>query len=176
MLSALSALLTRQMPLAMSEPTLCFLPHCPRSVNEALLRANWRPGELDRLLLVSNTFETYLLQCAGFDGGGTDLAQNERRQRRQGALHISTRCVIRSAAFSNLGFAAHLWGAAIRRRTGNQLTTRSAPHLLVTPLPHSKDPPPLMERAFADISFQSIRADSLPPADSDFWTLPPVSN
>ena len=51
------------MPLALPCPTLCFLPHCPRSVNEALVRANWRPGELDRLLLVSNTFETYLLQC-----------------------------------------------------------------------------------------------------------------
>ena len=33
-----------------------------------------------------------------------------------------------------------------------------------------------MERAFADISFQSIRADALPPADSDFWTLPPASS
>ena len=61
-------------------------------------------------------------------------------------------------------------------RSAGQLTTRTAPHLDVTPLPHSKDPPPLMERAFADISFQSIRAAALPPADSDFWTLPPVSS
>lgn len=62
-----SSVLIAQLTLGVSAATLCFLPHCPRSVNEALLRANWRPGELDRLCLVSNTFETYLLQCACLD-------------------------------------------------------------------------------------------------------------
>lgn len=53
-----------QLSLGVAQPTLFYLPHCPRSLNEALLRANWRPGALDRLFLVSNTFDTYMLQYA----------------------------------------------------------------------------------------------------------------
>ena len=43
-----------------SQPSLVFLPHCPRQLTNNLLWSNWSPGRLLNLVLVSNSFSTTL--------------------------------------------------------------------------------------------------------------------
>lgn len=41
------------------EPTLVYMPHCPKELYEALLRANWNENRLRQCILVGNTLEHY---------------------------------------------------------------------------------------------------------------------
>ncbi|KAM0756318.1 hypothetical protein T439DRAFT_26445 [Meredithblackwellia eburnea MCA 4105] len=41
------------------ETTLLFMPHCPRSLFEELLRKNWNPSHLSRLIILGNRLEQY---------------------------------------------------------------------------------------------------------------------
>ncbi|GLT66816.1 hypothetical protein SLA2020_391630 [Shorea laevis] len=41
------------------QPTLFFMPHCEAVLYNNLLKANWTPESLNRMLLFGNSFETY---------------------------------------------------------------------------------------------------------------------
>ena len=43
----------------LSEPTLVYMPHCPKELYEALLRANWKKEALDHIILCGNELSLY---------------------------------------------------------------------------------------------------------------------
>ncbi|GAA5837577.1 hypothetical protein JCM9279_006796 [Rhodotorula babjevae] len=47
-------------PLCLDRPTLLYVPHGPRTLFEALLRANWTsPAQLERVILLANRLDLY---------------------------------------------------------------------------------------------------------------------
>ncbi|GAA5890916.1 hypothetical protein JCM5296_001225 [Sporobolomyces johnsonii] len=46
-------------PLPLSHPTLLYIPHGPRSLFNALLRANWSSSQLERMILLGNRLDLY---------------------------------------------------------------------------------------------------------------------
>lgn len=50
----------------LSEPTLVYMPHCPKELYEALLRANWRKEALERVILCGNELSLYSTDMSAF--------------------------------------------------------------------------------------------------------------
>ena len=50
----------------LSEPTLVYMPHCPKELYEALLRANWRKEALERIILCGNELSLYSTDMSAF--------------------------------------------------------------------------------------------------------------
>lgn len=44
-------------------PTLAYMPHCPKELYDALLRANWSKDGLRRLVLCGNDLERYSMSA-----------------------------------------------------------------------------------------------------------------
>ncbi|GAA5971481.1 hypothetical protein JCM21900_000917 [Sporobolomyces salmonicolor] len=53
------SVLPAEYPLALPRPTLLYIPHGPRSLFDALLRANWSPAALERMILLGNRLDLY---------------------------------------------------------------------------------------------------------------------
>lgn len=50
----------------LSVPTFVYMPHCPKELYEALLRANWDKNALERLVLCGNELSMYTLDMAAY--------------------------------------------------------------------------------------------------------------
>ena len=48
------------------EPTFVYMPHCPKDMYEALLRANWHMDRLAQLVLCGNELSMYMTDMAAY--------------------------------------------------------------------------------------------------------------
>jgi hypothetical protein len=146
-------------------PRLLFLPHCELWLYESIMGANWTPGSLPSLFMISNRFHTYsdkyairlIRQCMiriiqqFADEGNAELVP----------LCLEIGYVDSNPQISNI---VQLVPAPLAH-TNMHL----APLLKCLPIPDS----PIHETAFTELALQFIDLSkwTLPSHDDEFWAL-----
>ena len=99
-----------QYPLHLDRPTLLYIPHGPRTLFEALLRANWSsPAQLERVILLANRLDLY--DDPTYSGSLKSKARREDEARQDGEgdeLGASAEHIVRAGASSSLSLSRAL--------------------------------------------------------------------
>ncbi|GAA5874238.1 hypothetical protein JCM8547_007801 [Rhodosporidiobolus lusitaniae] len=138
-------------PLLLPRPTLLYIPHGPRTLFDALLRANWTsPEQLRQVIVLGNRLDLY--EDPTFSGvvrGGGIQAGGGKKGRRRGQEREEEK---EKAGPDELGESAE-W------------VVRAAKLFKIVPLPDSKE----HLEAFNDLALEWVSPDRVEGKEAGFW-------